>query len=273
MMEAGVSVVLPTYNRAGMVQKAVESVLAQTYKNFELIIVDDASTDNTEDVVGSIKDDRIRYYKLETNKGPAGARNEGVEWASYDLVAFQDSDDEWLPKKLEKQVWALEHAPAGVGMVYHPFYREGQGAWPKPQTESFYRGNIFQLLLYGNVVDAPAMFLRRAAFLELGGFAENLRCLEDYEFALRFAYKYKIEFVNEVLLHKHVMDEGVNSQKKENISAKLYIIGKWKQEMLSCRLMDQNALEYNVNLVLALAQEYGYTEETTAELKRILDIR
>ena len=99
-----ISVIIPTYNRAKELKRSVESVLAQTYDNFELIIVDDGSKDNTQEVIASIPDERIRYIKLEQNRGAAGARNEGVRASKCDLIAFQDSDDIWREEKLERQM-------------------------------------------------------------------------------------------------------------------------------------------------------------------------
>ena len=102
---AEVSIIIPTYNRANKLSGSVQSVLDQTYTDFKLIIVDDASTDDTEKIVSMIDDDRIQYHRLETNKGAAGARNEGVRLADSEWIAFHDSDDKWLPGKLEKQMY------------------------------------------------------------------------------------------------------------------------------------------------------------------------
>lgn len=100
-----VSVVIPTYNRAHVLNRAIRSVLGQTYQHFEIIVVDDGSTDNTEQVVKAIADDRVRYIRHETNKGTAAAaRNTGIRQACGEFIGFVDSDDEWLPGKLQKQV-------------------------------------------------------------------------------------------------------------------------------------------------------------------------
>ena len=93
-----ISVVIPTYNRSALIERAVNSVAMQTYENLEIIVVDDGSADDTETVVNSIKDSRIRYIKLPVNGGAANARNVGVEHATGSLVAFQDSDDYWKPR-------------------------------------------------------------------------------------------------------------------------------------------------------------------------------
>jgi glycosyltransferase involved in cell wall biosynthesis len=118
-----VSVIIPTYNRAGLLKRAIQSVLNQIYQDFEIIIVDDASTDNTENVIESFKEHRIRYIKHESNKGAAVARNTGIKFANENYIAFQDSDDEWLPEKLEKQMEIIEHASPRVGVVYTGYRR------------------------------------------------------------------------------------------------------------------------------------------------------
>ena len=99
-----VSVVIPTYNRAPLIGRSIKSVLNQTYQDFEIIIVDDASTDNTKEVVSNFNDERIRYIQHEENKGEAAARNTGIKATRCDYIAPQDSDDEWIPEKLSTQI-------------------------------------------------------------------------------------------------------------------------------------------------------------------------
>ena len=103
-----VSVVIPTYNREHLVMRAIRSVVSQTFKDWELLVVDDGSKDNTEDAVQSFGDPRIRFIKHEINKGECATRNTGIVAATGGYLAFLDSDDEWLPEKLEKQVELLD---------------------------------------------------------------------------------------------------------------------------------------------------------------------
>lgn len=114
-----VSVIIPTYNRAHLVARAIQSVLNQTYQDFEIIIVDDASTDNTEEVVKSFNDKRVGYMQLNENSGTSAVpRNTAIKTARGKYIAFQDSDDEWLPEKLKKQVKVFKNVLAEVGIVY-----------------------------------------------------------------------------------------------------------------------------------------------------------
>jgi glycosyltransferase involved in cell wall biosynthesis len=120
-----VSVILPTYNRAHIVSKALQSVLAQTYPNFEVIVIDDGSTDNTKEIITNIacKDPRVKYFRNNENKGPAGARNVGISLAKGELIAFIDDDVEWFPNKLERQVNLLQTLPEDYAVVYSGLYK------------------------------------------------------------------------------------------------------------------------------------------------------
>ncbi len=116
-----VSVIIPTYNRAHLLGRAIESVLDQTYQDFEIIVVDDASADETEEVVKSFGDDRINHIRHQKNKGGSAARNTGIKAARGEFIAFLDSDDEWVPKKLEKEIDRLQTLSNEVGVVYSGF--------------------------------------------------------------------------------------------------------------------------------------------------------
>lgn len=150
-----VSIILPTYNRANQVGKAIESVLAQTYEDFELIVVDDGSTDETEKVVTSYKDCRIRYHRMPENGGQSRARNCGMKLARYDYLAFEDSDDLWRPGKLKAQMEAMRNAGANVGMVYHKFrYDLGAGRGMVLPDEKFHmkrKAGIFMHSFCGTI--------------------------------------------------------------------------------------------------------------------------
>ena len=109
-----VTVIIPTYNRANQISRAIHSVQAQSYKHWELLIVDDASNDDTAKIISNIADSRIQYIRHETNQGAAAARNTALAQAKGEYIAFLDSDDEWIPAKLEKQVIYFEQLPASV---------------------------------------------------------------------------------------------------------------------------------------------------------------
>src|SRR5690554_2355488 len=112
-----VSVIIPTYNRGGTIIRAIQSVISQTYSNLEIIVVDDCSSDNTEELVSSIDDARLVYLKLNENVGGSSARNEGLQICRGEFITFLDSDDEFLPTKVEEQYKALKSSEENVGMV------------------------------------------------------------------------------------------------------------------------------------------------------------
>ena len=184
-----VSVIIPTYNRVHLIRRAIQSVLNQTYQDFEVIIVDDGSTDNTEEVVKSFNDPRIRYIRHEKNKGAATARNTGIKAARGKFIAFQDSDDEWLPEKLEKQMKVFENTPAKVGVVYTGFWKIENNkkiyipfSWVKQKE-----GNIHKELLKGNFVTTQSIVARKECFKKAGMFDEKLPRFQDWELVIRLS--------------------------------------------------------------------------------------
>jgi glycosyltransferase involved in cell wall biosynthesis len=209
-----VSVVIPTYNRAGWLRHAIRSVLNQTYEEFELIVVDDASADKTKQLVTAIADDRIRYIRHDENKGAAAARNTGIEHAKGQYIAFQDSDDEWLSTKLEKQVGALESLPDGVGAVYCRWQKLSQGRRGKVYGEPFSK----RRLLHHNYVDTPTLVVHRECMRE-ERFDERLPRRQDWELCLRLAQRYEFVFVDEVLVLSRETPQSVTSNKADLLRA------------------------------------------------------
>jgi len=186
-----VSVIIPTYNRSDMLAQAMRSVLAQTYRDFELVIVDDGSTDNTREVVEGFGDPRIRYVWQE-NQERSAARNRGVAEASAELVAFLDSDDLWFPEKLEVQL-PLFRERRDVGLVYSYCVRiDERGDFPYPQD--FLRDdtgvaiqNMHADLLAGNAVLTPSVIVKKEVFQAGGGFDRSLSTSEDWELWIRLS--------------------------------------------------------------------------------------
>jgi len=209
-----VNVVIPTYNRAHLIRKAVQSVLDQSYQDFEIIIVDDASTDNTEEAVRSLKDERIRYIRHEKNKGAGAARNTGIRAANGEYIAFQDSDDEWLPEKLEKQMKVFENAPPEVGVVYTGFWRIEKNK--KNYIPSSWiiqkNGNIHKELLKGNFIGTPATLIKRECFKKVGLFEEYIPAREDWELWIRISKYYEFKYIPEPLMISYYTSGSVNEK-------------------------------------------------------------
>lgn len=227
-----VSIVIPTYNRSRLLARAVKSVLNQTYQDFELIIVDDASTDNTEEVVNSFNDKRIRYLRHEKNKGEAAARNTGIKAAKYDYIAQQDSDDEWLPEKLAKQVRAFENCPPQIGVVYTGFWKEenGQRTYIPFEWIDKKEGDIHQQLLKGNFIGSPAVLVKKECFDNVGLFDERLHNLVDWEMWLRISKHYHFRCVDEPLAVAHYDADNISDNPHSLIDALELVLEKNREE-------------------------------------------
>jgi glycosyltransferase involved in cell wall biosynthesis len=185
-----VSVVIPTFNRAGLVVRAIESVLAQTFRDLELIVVDDASSDNTVDVIGQIDDARLRVVRLTKNERQAHALNVGIAQARGEFVAFLDDDDEWLPNKLEAQLARLaQETDPRMSAVYCRCYVQTSEELRAPRPGSdLPEGDITDGLLRRKMIMTPSAYLvRRGALLEVGGFDESLVASQDLDLWLRLS--------------------------------------------------------------------------------------
>ncbi len=198
-----VSVIIPTYNRKDFVQEAIDSVLAQTYEDYEIIVVDDGSTDGTVDVLQARYDNRIRLLWQE-NRGESAARNRGIGISSGCYVALLDSDDRWLPQKLERQI-AVMDGDQTVGMTFSQAWLTDEYAKPighAPLGNSLQEGEVtFQSLLEENIVAAggSTAMISRDVLYRIGGFDESIRYGEDWDLWLRISAKYKVSLVAEPL--------------------------------------------------------------------------
>lgn len=246
-MEKFVSIIIPTYNRAYCLGKAIESVLAQTYPYFELIIVDDGSEDKTENLVKKYNAD-IAYIRQE-NKGPAAARNTGIQAARHDLIAFLDSDDWFAEKKLEVQLKAMEENPAYlISHTQEIWYRNGRILNQKIRHKKN-DGNIFSQSLELCAVGMSTVMMHRKIFERYGLFDEEYPCCEDYEFWLRVSAEQKFLLVDQPLTLK---DGGRDDQ-----VSSLYRVG-----------MDK----YRIQAIMKILTSGALTEEqkraAQAELQR-----
>ncbi len=204
-----VSVIIPTFNRAHHISRAIDSVLAQDLHNFELIVVDDGSTDNTRELV-EVYGDSLRYI-VQGNQGPGAARNAGVNQATGEWIAFLDSDDVWLPNKLAQQVpWAQS---IGADVCFHDVVRHDKelGVVRRsddvrrrvpglPALKSELLPDSFRLLVTaGSLFLTTSLLVKRAAFLAVGGMSRELLTNQDIELYLRLFPRYRVAFLAEPL--------------------------------------------------------------------------
>lgn len=196
-----VSVVTATYNMAHYLPLAIQSVLAQTYENFELLIVDDGSMDNTREVVKAFLDNAQVKYLVQKNKGQAAAKNRGILESSGEYIAFLDADDMWAPEKLELQV-PLFASSENLGVVYSRLACIDQsGSYLGVANNELFRGRISERLLNHNFVGFSTAVVKKECFDRLGGFNENYRMAIDYDLWLRFSTQYEFDYVDLPLLY------------------------------------------------------------------------
>jgi len=226
-----VSVIIPTYNRAHLVARAIQSVLDQTYQDFELIIVDDGSTDNTEEVIKGFqqKDSRIIYLEHDQNKGGSAARNTGIKASRGEYIAFLDSDDECLPEKLGKQIVHLNNNYINAFISYTGYFKiddKGDSSVFKPTKH----GNIYNDQLWeDHVSPTSAVMVKRNCFEEVGLFDESLPARQDYDMWLRLSQYYIFDYIIEplVVIHntnKDTISSNIIARKKGENLIRLKIV-------------------------------------------------
>ena len=201
-----VSVVIPTYNRAELLPRAINSVLSQTYDDYEIIIVDDCSTDHTREVVTTWSEERVRYIRHAENRQQSGALNTGINHARGQYVAFLDDDDEWVPTKLERQVAALESGGPTVGLVYGWLDQvNDRTGYVHPQYRKTMSGDLSAKLLALSIPGPTiTLMVRTRIAREIQGFDESLKAYNDLDFLIRISQLCEIAVLREVVAVQHV---------------------------------------------------------------------
>lgn len=240
-----ISVVIPTYNRENLIINSIESVLNQTFSDFEIIIIDDDSTDNTREKINNINDKRIRYIKHEQNMGPSAARNTGIKNASGDYIAFLDSDDTWLIDKLEKQINAFKSPDKSIAVV-HCGVQYIDYKTQKPLTQWIIRENVNKNIFnnFGAAPGTPTMLIKKEALLDVGFFDERIPAHEETDLSIRLAQKYKYKLVDEFLVISSSNHIQITSNPDLFIKGKEVIYEKHKNVLT-------NDLSYNLCNIIA----------------------
>jgi glycosyltransferase involved in cell wall biosynthesis len=233
VIRPSVSVILPTYNRSSLLKESIGSVLAQTYSDFELLVVDDGSTDDTREAVAAIDDKRIRYIGLTKNRGQAAARNIGVKEAKASLVASQDSDDIWLPEKLDMQMSTLRESSARTGVVYTAYERIcGNRSEVLPSRRIVPKtGDVHARLLRGNFITTQTTLIRRECFEKVGSFDEGQRSMDDWDLFIRLSKDYHFAFVDKLLVKYRVLSDSVSVDMDRFVCSYERILGRHKAEI------------------------------------------
>jgi len=227
-----VSVIIPTYNRSGTIERSIYSVLSQTYTNLEVIVIDDGSTDCTASVVSGISDPRLQYHKNKSRMGACAARNKGIQFSKGEFIAFQDSDDEWLLTKLEKQVSILKKQDQSVSIVYSGLIKIDQnfcstyipgGVLNRNQTD------IIKHITWKNFVCTPTLLCKKDILESVGGFDESLPRFQDWDLVLSLANITHFEFVEEPLVVAHHTAGNISSCQEAELNSKKIILKKHTQ--------------------------------------------
>lgn len=206
-----ISVIIPTFNRADSILPAVKSVLAQNFTDIEVIVVDDASSDTTNDRLSTLCDNRVRVLQHQQNRGAGAARNTGIRAARAPLIAFQDSDDYWRPNKLQVQLLALRKIQS-AGAVYCSLVRtwdKRTNFIPSP-TVKIKEGDISEEILFHNYISTQTLLVRKQLLEAIGGFDEALPCLEDWDLNIRLSEKIRFVFVDEPLVNAEVRQDSIS---------------------------------------------------------------
>jgi glycosyltransferase involved in cell wall biosynthesis len=224
-----VSIILPAYNRETLVSRAIDSVLAQTYGDFELIIVDDASKDGTRQVLeGYRHHPKVRLILSDTNRGGSGARNLGIEAARGELIAFQDSDDVWLPGKLAAQVTALDADPA-AGICYcGSLFSEGDRSYYIPHAElSKLDGDMSREMLRLNATSTQTLLIRKSVLAKSGLFDISLKRFQDWDLMIRVAQITRFIFLPEPMVVIFATPGNISSVVQNDAISRARILEKY----------------------------------------------
>ena len=222
-MQELVSIVIPTFNRGKCIKECVENIKLQTYKNIEVIVVDDGSKDHTDQIFKEMKDDKLLYYKFEENQGACVARNKGVELAKGKYIAFQDSDDLWERTKIERQVEYLEERNLDIVFCSMNVMENEKIKFVIP-NRNIPEKELYKELLQKNFISTQTILGKRQCFVE-EKFDRYMPRLQDYDLMLRMIPKYKVGHLNEALVYQRFSENSIsrNSEKLEKALDRLAI--------------------------------------------------
>ncbi len=206
-----ISVIIPTYNSDTYICEAIDSVLHQTYLDYEIIVIDDGSTDNTRTIINN-NYPLVRYFYVENN-GVSAARNLGISKAQGELIAFLDADDKWLPEKLEKQA-ALFKTDETLGLVFtenYFFNEQGISEFSANKKSRLMQGDIVRNIFLNSYVVTSTVMVRKCVFNQVGLFEEELAVAEDDNMWMRIGIKYGIALLDERLVHYRITAGSLSS--------------------------------------------------------------
>ncbi len=263
-----VSIITPTFNRAEFIEQAVNSVLGQTYSNFELLIVDDGSTDDTRKRLdNALEDPRVHYF-YQSNQGQSVARNLALSRARGDLICFLDSDNYWPDNKLKNQIALLADNPDsdvvyGDTVTIDEYDRE-----ISRKNMKRYSGHIARYMIRDNCVSMNTAMARRSCFDELGAMSGTRRVADDYDLWLRFSARFRFLYIPEFWAYYRVMEDQISSDKTRRVDSNWRIINDFRREFpdaMSKRDFDSGFAAFHCRKARYLASK-GAKREATREI-------
>ena len=264
-----VSVIIPIYNQANTLAMAIRSVLAQTFQDFEIIVVDDGSTDDLAGALTPFNDSPMRLLSHDRRRGAAAARNTGVAGALADYVAFLDSDDEWLPTKLAKQLAVMATAPPKAYASTTAFFLH-RASRPEPERREIEPNFLLRKhLLWGcNLSPGSTLLARRECFEEIGLFDTSMPRLEDWDWLLRYAARYEMAYLNEPLARVHIVNSPLLAEVEVSVERM-----RWKHEAKAAEISRSGRRIFRASLLLELsATNYHNSNRLRASILAIRSI-
>lgn len=254
-----ISVIIPTYNRSKYLNRSISSVINQTYKNFEIIIVDDGSTDNTQELITKIMNEnqrfKIKYKKLIKNEGSQKARNEGIKISEGEWIAFLDSDDEWLSEKIEKQIkFAIEKK---FKVIYSDGLIIRNDKSKVRMNIQNVQGDSFGLLLKKAGPLFPTLFVHNECLQKIGFLDESIRSHQEWDFSIQLAKYYNFGFIDEPLfVWYYDGHESISQNKKFGAEGYAQIVEKYKNDILN--IHGKSVLRHHY---MRIASAYYYADD------------
>lgn len=247
-----ISVIIPAYNAEKTIFETIESVLQQTFSDFEIIVIDDGSTDRTLETVNFFQDHRIKCFSFQ-NGGLPVARNRGINLAKGEFLAFLDADDLWTSRKLEKQLNALKENPDSALAYSWVHFKFDQDDHSYSDCSCSFHGNVYADLLVRNFLhNGSNPLVRKHVINEVGKFDQSLRSCEDWDFYIRVAAKYNFELVRDVQI--------IYRQSSESMSSKIDTMEEYLLIVIN-KLFKTAPLEYQPLKKQSLAWAYCYVTQ------------
>lgn len=260
-----ISIIMPTYNHAKYIMQAINSVLAQTYTNFELIIIDNHSTDGTENIIASYDDSRIQYFKVKNFGSIAFSRNFGSELARGDFLAFLDSDDFWKKEKLELCISQLKN---GIDFIYHDMriYKAGWKSRKKLKIRNLRKPIFLDLILNGNPIATSSVLIKRELFIGCGGMdtSKELIGVEDYLTWIKVArITESFIYLRSTLGSYRIHDAGISKLSPEN--KEVLVVNNFLNELTEAQknVLNSRLLYYEVRKKFPRQLSIGHLADLT----------